>query len=179
MALIFGSSTTSFNNFSSGTVDRAKFRAEVNHLVLYFIYLFVGRFAVGYAGTLCICVAAARTTNNLRKAFLESMFRKQVSHFDANGNGSVASQVTTSMCTPALPVFLTDAFSRQTGLASTRALRRSFTTSFRACRSFFPPSSWHLRSNRSWPSSQCASFRVLFLESESLLRSRLPLNLEL
>lgn len=102
MALIFGSSTTSFNNFSTGTVDKNKFQNEVDHLVLYFIYLFIGRFVVGYVGTLCICVAAARTTNALRKAFLESMFRKQISHFEANGNGSVATQVTTSTQSPML-----------------------------------------------------------------------------
>lgn len=96
MALIFGSSTASFNHFGSGSVDRSEFQHTVNHQVLYFVYLFIGRFVVGYIGTLCICVAAARTTNALRKAFLESLLRQQISHFDTNENGSVAAQVTTN-----------------------------------------------------------------------------------
>ena len=41
-------------------------------------------------------IAAARTTRALRKAFLESLLRKSMSHFDMNGNGSAASQVTTN-----------------------------------------------------------------------------------
>lgn len=96
MALVFGSSTTSFNNFGTGTANQTEFRATVDRLVIYFVYLFVGRFVVGYIGTLCICIAAARTTNAVRKAFLESLLRKQISHFDANDNGSVAAQVTTN-----------------------------------------------------------------------------------
>lgn len=96
MALVFGSSTSSFNNFGSGTADAAEFRNTVDNLVLYFVYLFVGRFVVGYIGTLCICIAATRTTNAVRKAFLESLLRKNISHFDANNNGAVASQVTTN-----------------------------------------------------------------------------------
>lgn len=97
MSLIFGSSAKAFNDFASGRGGPAQFQSTVNTLVLYFVYLFVGRFVIGYIATLCICIAAARTTNSLRKAFLENVLRKEISHFDMQGNGSVATQVTTSM----------------------------------------------------------------------------------
>lgn len=97
MTLVFGSSTSSFTNYASGKASPQEFQAKVNHLVLYFVYLFVARFVIGYVATLCVCIAAARTTNSLRKAFLASLLRQQVSHFDMPGNGSPAAQVTTSM----------------------------------------------------------------------------------
>lgn len=96
MTLVFGASTSSLSNYSTGQGDPEQFKARMNHLVLYFVYLFVGRFVIGYIATLCICIAAARTTNSLRKAFLESLLRQEIAHFDLQGNGSAASQVTTS-----------------------------------------------------------------------------------
>ena len=96
MTLVFGSSTSSFNHYAVGQGNPQQFQNQINHLVLYFVYLFVGRFVIGYVATLCICIAAARTTNSLRKAFLESLLRQEISHFDKEGNGSPATQVTTS-----------------------------------------------------------------------------------
>lgn len=96
MTLVFGSSTSSFNNYAVGSGDSSQFRDSIDHLVLYFVYLFIGRFVIGYVATLCLCIAAARTTNALRKAFLESLLRKEISHFDLQGNGSAATQVTTN-----------------------------------------------------------------------------------
>lgn len=96
MTLVFGRSTSSFNNYAAGQGDAQSFQSNINHLVLYFVYLFVGRFVIGYIATLCVCIAAARTTNNLRKAFLNSLLRQEISHFDVLGSGSAATQVTTS-----------------------------------------------------------------------------------
>lgn len=96
MTLVFGRSTSSFNDFASGQSSPQQFQDTVNTLALYFVYLFIARFAIGYIGTLCICIAAARTTSSLRKAFLESLLRQSISHFDLRDNGSAATQVTTS-----------------------------------------------------------------------------------
>ncbi|KAF2156892.1 putative ABC transporter [Myriangium duriaei CBS 260.36] len=96
MTLVFGSSTSSFSDYSAGRQDPQQFQGQVNHLILFFVYLFVGRFLIGYIATLCICVAAARTTNSLRKAFMDSLLRQGISHFDLGDNGSVATQVTTN-----------------------------------------------------------------------------------
>jgi ATP-binding cassette subfamily B (MDR/TAP) protein 1 len=103
MTLVFGSSTSSFNSYAVGQGDSGQFQSSINHLVLYFVYLFVARFVIGYVATLCLCIAAARTTNSLRKAFLESLLRKEISHFDLQGNGSAATQVTTSTTSYRLP----------------------------------------------------------------------------
>jgi ATP-binding cassette subfamily B (MDR/TAP) protein 1 len=97
MTLIFGESAKTFSDQLSGNGESPSgFESQVKTLVLYFVYLFVGRFAIGYLSTLCVCIAAARTTNALRKAFLESLLRKEIAHFDAGDNGSPATQVTTN-----------------------------------------------------------------------------------
>ncbi|KAK1086129.1 hypothetical protein LTR48_003870, partial [Friedmanniomyces endolithicus] len=96
MTLVFGSSTAAFNNVATGQNNAQQFTARINHLVLYFVYLFIARFVIGYIATLCICIAATRTTRALRKAFLDSLLRQEVWYFDREGNGSPATQVTTN-----------------------------------------------------------------------------------
>jgi hypothetical protein len=96
MTLVFGASTASFSNLSSGRTSEKEFRDRVNYLVLFFVYLFLARFVISYVATLCVSVAAARTTRSIRKHFLEHMLRKEIWHFDGHKNGSIAAQVTTS-----------------------------------------------------------------------------------
>ena len=96
MTLIFGQFTTKFNNFSTGKSTPAQFRKDVDHQVLYFIYLFVGRFIVVYFTNIAVTVAAIRTTRALRRAFLECTLRQEVWHFDKQSNGAAATQVTTN-----------------------------------------------------------------------------------
>ena len=96
MALIFGGFTTKFNNFSTGQNGPQNFQHDVDNFVLYFIYLFVGRFIVVYISNVCVAVAAIRTTRAIRKAFLESTLRQEVWHFDKESVGSISTQVTTS-----------------------------------------------------------------------------------
>lgn len=91
MTIVFGSSTSSI-----GTYAKSEDQSKINHLVLYFVYIFIGRFVLTYVGTLSVCIAAISTTNNLRKEFLGSLLRQEVAYFDLEGNGSVASQTTTS-----------------------------------------------------------------------------------
>jgi ATP-binding cassette subfamily B (MDR/TAP) protein 1 len=95
MTLVFGQSTAEFNQQATGQ-DSSTFTSNINTLVLYFVYIFVARFVIGYLGTLCICIAAARTTCALREDFLDKLLRQDVAHFDKGGSGSAATQVTTS-----------------------------------------------------------------------------------
>jgi ATP-binding cassette, subfamily B (MDR/TAP), member 1 len=96
MTLIFGQFTTKFNNFSSGVTTPDEFRQDVDHQVLWFIYLFGARFVITYVANVCVTIAAIRTVRALRMAFLESTLRQEVWHFDSQSIGSAASQVTTN-----------------------------------------------------------------------------------
>lgn len=96
MTIIFGNFTAKFNDFSTGHGSAAAFRRNVDHFVLWFVYLFVFRFVVVYVSNLAVSIAAIRTTSAIRKAFLEKTLRQEVWHFDNEANGSISSQVTTS-----------------------------------------------------------------------------------
>lgn len=96
MTLVFGRSTSQFNNFSVNQQSSESFRNEVDSLCLWFVYLFIFRFVVTYVANFCVSIAAIRTTRALRSKFLECTLRQEVWHFDRDNIGSAASQVTTS-----------------------------------------------------------------------------------
>ncbi|KAK4611858.1 ABC multidrug transporter atrC, partial [Fulvia fulva] len=93
--LIFGKSVASFSGVSTQG-NTQEFQSRVNQLVLYYVYIFVGRFVIGYVATLCVCVAGARTTRSMRTAFFECNLRQEIWHFDKPSTGSIAAQVTTN-----------------------------------------------------------------------------------
>lgn len=96
MTIIFGQFTTTFNDFSTGKLSAAKYRSEANKYILWFVYLFIAKFALTYAAMLCCTIAGMRTTRAIRQAFLNHVLRLPVWHFDQSGNGAAATQVTTN-----------------------------------------------------------------------------------
>lgn len=148
MTLVFGSSTASFNNQAGSQADADAFTGRINHLVLYFVYLFVARFVIGYIGTLCICIAATRTTRALRKAFLDSLLRQEVWHFDNESNGSPATQVTMSMSVSNDDVSPANRIS-QMAIVSIKALLKNCTQWSPAYRFSSRRTLWHLPFNGS------------------------------
>ncbi len=150
MTLVFGSSTAAFNNVATGQNNAQQFTARINHLVLYFVYLFIARFVIGYIATLCICIAATRTTRALRKAFLDSLLRQEVWYFDREGNGSPATQVTTSTWLSANRRCVIADKMLQTVTVSIKASPRSCTHSSRVSRYSSRRTPSHLRFSGSW-----------------------------
>jgi ATP-binding cassette, subfamily B (MDR/TAP), member 1 len=96
MSLVFGTFTTKFNNFSTGQSSPKQFKNDVDHFVLWFIYLFVGKLFTTYIATASANIAATRTTRSLRKAFLASVLRQELWYFDNKSNGAISTQVTTN-----------------------------------------------------------------------------------
>ncbi|KAF9887927.1 hypothetical protein FE257_009449 [Aspergillus nanangensis] len=96
MTVIFGQFTSKFSDFASGTGDPDQFRRDINHFTLWFVYLFVGRFVLGYIASLSITISGMRTARAIRKAFVEHLLRMEIWHFDLPGQGSPATQVTTN-----------------------------------------------------------------------------------
>jgi ATP-binding cassette, subfamily B (MDR/TAP), member 1 len=97
MTIIFGHSITQFNDFAAGSASADSFKNEVNHLVLWFIYLFVARLALSYITTVAITISATRTVRAFRQAFLSHTIRQEIWHFDKQSNGATATQVGTAI----------------------------------------------------------------------------------
>ncbi|KAF2258210.1 multidrug resistance protein 1 [Lojkania enalia] len=96
MDLIFGKFVTSFTGFATGTLSAAGYRSEVNKYTLYFVYLFIAKFALVYIHSSFISISAIRTTKALRIDFLEHTLRQNIAFFDGPGTGSVTAQATTN-----------------------------------------------------------------------------------
>ena len=96
MTIIFGKFITKFDGFAAGNTSPDRFTTDVNGLVLWFIYLFVARFALSYITTVAITISATRTVRAFRQAFLSHTIRQEIWHFDKQSNGATATQVTTN-----------------------------------------------------------------------------------
>ncbi|GKU07403.1 unnamed protein product [Fusarium langsethiae] len=97
MTIVFGEFTGRFADFAGGSVDPDGFKSEVNSFVLWFIYLFVGKFVLAYIATTAITISGIRTTRVLRQRFLEKLLRTEIWYFDTANVGSPATQMTTNV----------------------------------------------------------------------------------
>ncbi|KAK6352922.1 hypothetical protein TWF696_004919 [Orbilia brochopaga] len=96
MTVVFGRFTSKFTAFADNTSSGEQFLRDVNSFLLYFIYLFIGRFATTLIATTCATIAATRTVRALRQAFLSHLLRMDIAHFDKSGSAATATQVTTN-----------------------------------------------------------------------------------
>ncbi|KJZ70341.1 hypothetical protein HIM_10270 [Hirsutella minnesotensis 3608] len=95
MNIVFGKFINVFNDFAAGTLSPAAYRAEVARYSLYFVYIFVGKFALTYIWTVLVNVTAIRTTKKLRVDFMRQLLRQEISFFDTPST-SASSQITTN-----------------------------------------------------------------------------------
>ncbi|KAI5463945.1 P-loop containing nucleoside triphosphate hydrolase protein [Mariannaea sp. PMI_226] len=95
MDIVFGKFVNVFNDFVNGTLSPAGYRSEVSKYSLYFVYLFIGKFALTYLWTMLISITAIRTTKALRTDFVRQTLRQEVSFFDSPSS-SIAGQITTN-----------------------------------------------------------------------------------
>ncbi|KAH7137730.1 P-loop containing nucleoside triphosphate hydrolase protein [Dactylonectria macrodidyma] len=95
MDIVFGEFINAFNDFVNGKLSPAGYRSEVGKYSLYFIYLFIAKFALTYIWTMLISLAAIRTTKALRIDFVRQTLRQEMSFFDSPSS-SVSGQITTN-----------------------------------------------------------------------------------
>ncbi|KAF2629041.1 multidrug resistance protein-like protein 1 [Macroventuria anomochaeta] len=96
MDLVFGKFVTAFNGFAVGTIGPAEYRSQVNKYTLYFVYLFIAKFACVYIHSVLISISAIRTTKALRIDFIKHILRQNIAYFDADAAASVTVQATTN-----------------------------------------------------------------------------------
>ncbi|ODA84156.1 hypothetical protein RJ55_02674 [Drechmeria coniospora] len=95
MDVVFGKFINVFNDFVSGAMTPDVYVSEVGRYTLYFVYLFVAKFALTYAWTILINVTAIRTTKRLRVDFVRQTLRQEISFFDTPSS-SLSGQITTN-----------------------------------------------------------------------------------
>ncbi|KAL2819147.1 P-loop containing nucleoside triphosphate hydrolase protein [Aspergillus granulosus] len=96
MTIVFGQFASKFADFAGGSTDPSDFGDIVNEFVLWFIYLFVGRFVVTLTATLSITISGIRTTRALRQAYFEHLLRTEIWYYDTAKDNSPAVQISTN-----------------------------------------------------------------------------------
>ncbi|KAJ8117017.1 hypothetical protein OPT61_g1689 [Boeremia exigua] len=96
MDLVFGKFVTAFDGFAVGAIDPAEYRSQVNKYTLYFVYLFIAKFACVYIHSVLISMSAIRTTKALRIDFIKHILRQNIAYFDSDAAASVTVQATTN-----------------------------------------------------------------------------------
>ncbi|EGX45057.1 hypothetical protein AOL_s00173g158 [Orbilia oligospora ATCC 24927] len=97
MNLVFGKFVNIFNDFISGRKTPEEFRSAINSHTLYFVYLFVAKFVLGYVWTTLISINAIRISRSLRLHFLKQTLRQEVGFFDSSAPGSISSNINTGV----------------------------------------------------------------------------------
>ncbi|KAK2746070.1 multidrug-resistance transporter mdr5 [Myotisia sp. PD_48] len=93
MTIVFGEFVDVFNGFAMGTLSPADFRSEITKNALWFVYIFVGKFALVYIHTVAFNVTAIRSVRILRLRYVRAILRQEMSYFDTYTPGSVATRI--------------------------------------------------------------------------------------
>jgi ATP-binding cassette subfamily B (MDR/TAP) protein 1 len=98
MFLIFGRLVNNFvDYFTPGpTVTQADFQRAVDHNTLYLVYIFIGKWVLGYTSLLCIRISGMRISSAIRLAYIRALFAQPISTIDKVSPGKVSSRITTS-----------------------------------------------------------------------------------
>ncbi|KAG5304367.1 ABC multidrug transporter [Histoplasma capsulatum G186AR] len=98
MNVIFGNVVSDFNGYfipGSG-VTKEKFLSSVNRSVLFIVYLFIGKFLLGYISMFCLRMTGIRISARLRLSYLQALFNQPISVFDTLPVGRPTNTITTS-----------------------------------------------------------------------------------
>jgi ATP-binding cassette subfamily B (MDR/TAP) protein 1 len=111
MTIVFGNLVNDFNGFALGIVPASKFRSDLNHNPLWFIYLFLVKFGVNislpnlmaisdhfqlfYIANFLLCFTATRITRRIRLQYLNKMLHQSLSYFDRHPPSSIATSLST------------------------------------------------------------------------------------
>lgn len=98
MFIIFGRLVNNFTDYfvPGTTTTQAEFQRSVNQNSLYFVYLFISKWALGYISLLCIRISGMRISSSLRLAYIRALFAQPISMVDKVSPGKVSSRITTS-----------------------------------------------------------------------------------
>ncbi|WPH00716.1 Hypothetical protein R9X50_00354600 [Acrodontium crateriforme] len=94
MTVIMGAFAGNFAGFFNGSSKLSEFAHEVDHLVLYFIYLAIGEFVTIYISTLGHIYVGEHISGKIREQYLASILRQNIGYFDKLGAGEITTRIT-------------------------------------------------------------------------------------
>ncbi|KAL3419339.1 ABC transporter [Phlyctema vagabunda] len=95
MNVVFGNLAGDFSSFDpSQGLTGADFRKSVNRNSLYIVYLFIGRFCLGYISVFGLRMVGIRLSASIRLAYLKALFKQPISILDSLPPGQTATTIT-------------------------------------------------------------------------------------
>ncbi|KAI1114225.1 ABC transporter-like protein [Nemania sp. NC0429] len=98
MAIIFGQLIGRIASIRAITAQEVQdeYRDLISKYVLYLVYLFIGRFVLGYIATLGFRMMSLRISSSLRLAYVKALLELPVSLLDTQPPGQIAAIITTT-----------------------------------------------------------------------------------
>ncbi|KAF2973302.1 hypothetical protein GQX73_g319 [Xylaria multiplex] len=98
MTIIFGQLIGSIASVRGSTLQQAQdeYRRLISKYVLYLVYLFVGRFVLGYIATLGFRMLSIRISSAMRLVYVKALLELPVSLLDTQPPGQIAAIITTT-----------------------------------------------------------------------------------
>ncbi|KAK2589712.1 hypothetical protein QQS21_012609 [Conoideocrella luteorostrata] len=96
MTIVLGSLVGKFADLS-GSLSMNSFVDEVNHLILYFVYIAIASFLLNSLFVTSFTHLGASLTKRLRTKYLQSLLRQDMAFLDSLGAGEVAARTTSDM----------------------------------------------------------------------------------
>jgi ATP-binding cassette subfamily B (MDR/TAP) protein 1 len=94
MTIVFGKLQGVFERYLTGGSDYGQFKHEMDHYVLYFIYLAIGEFFATYICTVGFIYAGEHISGKIRAKYLESCVYQNIGFFDKTSAGEVTTRIT-------------------------------------------------------------------------------------
>ncbi|EPY51355.1 leptomycin efflux transporter Pmd1 [Schizosaccharomyces cryophilus OY26] len=93
MSLVAGKLAKAFTDLASGRGADA-FQHDVNHFVLYFVYIAVGVFGCSYIYTISFIISGERISRRIRQQYLHAVLSQNIGYFDRLGAGEITTRIT-------------------------------------------------------------------------------------
>lgn len=93
MTLVFGDMVDTFNAWGAGKVTPDDLMNSISRNSLWFTYLFIAILALSFLMNTCFRLTAIRSTKALRREFLQSLIKQDVTYFDSCLPGTVATLI--------------------------------------------------------------------------------------
>lgn len=97
MYVVFGKLVNNITAYAApGQSSSEAFRHQINKNALYMVYIFIGKFIVGYISIFAVRISGLRISGAIRLAYLDALFKEPVSHIEKLSPGKVSHRITSS-----------------------------------------------------------------------------------
>ncbi|TPX12963.1 uncharacterized protein E0L32_006608 [Thyridium curvatum] len=93
LSVLFGNLAAAFQGIATDTISYGEFMSQLNHNVLYYVYIGIAEFGAVFISTAGFTHAGERITRRIREEYLAAILRQNMAYFDNLGAGEVTTRI--------------------------------------------------------------------------------------